>query len=376
MNVGFIYQDYEEKLSGVNRYSKSILEEFNDPSINKFCLGSNFLGLNDINELRCLYQNNWENDMAKKEQYLLAKEADIDILISFFKPILLENCSDIKTVLTIHDLAPLVNTKWHGNSRRVFELADLYLRRSAHIVDKIITVSEATKKTIIDFYDVPEEKIEIVAPAIFPEITKFRITEEHIKKVKQKFSIRNDYILSICTLEPRKNLISLIRAYEIYREKNKESNIQLVLTGQLGWYYDNILEQINNSKEKKDIVLTDYVSDFELGALYKGASIFAYVSYYEGFGAPILEALYYGKAVLTSNTTSMPEVGGNAACYCNPYDLESIYTSLEQLLENKEYRKGLESMAIQQAGKFSYKRSADKLKRICSELIKGGCINE
>ena len=175
-------------------------------------------------------------------------------------------------------------------------------------------------------------------------------------------------MLSICTLQPRKNLISLINAYEVYRDKNKESGIKLVLTGQLGWKFDNIIRRINQSKYKEDIILTGYVEENEMAALYKGALVFAYISYFEGFGMPVLEALHYGKAVLTSNTTSMPEVGGEAAFYCDPYDLESIYTSLECLLENKECRENLQEKAVSQAEKFSYRISAEKLENVFNQV--------
>lgn len=368
INIGFVYPGFEAKMSGVNRYTEGILEELNDTEFKRWCLGHNYFNIKNMKEMHCLYENSQEFDKVKKEQYLLCKMAGIDIIHSFYKPILLENCPDIKKVLTIHDLAALVNMEWFGNRHSLYEFFDISIRKSAHIVDKIVAVSEATKKTIVSIYDIPEEKIEVVSPAIASEMIYSNITEADVMRVKQKFFIEDEYILSICTFEPRKNLISLVEAYEIYREKHKYSNVKLVLTGQKGWNFDNILQKIGVSRFKEDIILTDYVSDFELGVLYRGALIFAYVSYYEGFGMPILEALHYGKAVLTSNTTSMPEVGGDAACYCDPYDLESVYVSLEHLLEDEKYRKELQRKAILQVEKYSYKKSASKLVNVFHKL--------
>lgn len=368
MNIGFIYPYYEKEFSGINKYSKGILDEFNAPDMKKFCLGYDYLKINGMEEIHCLYKNENDNEIAKKEQYLLAKMHQINVLISFFKPILIDKKLKVHTVITIHDLAPLVNREWHKSNNALYYTIDVQLRESAHMSDKVIAVSEATKRSVIDIYGIPDEKIEIIYPAIISELNGLRISESDILPIKQKFSIRDGYVLSICTFEPRKNLISLVRAFDIYREKHSDSDIQLVLVGKLGWDYDNILEAINSSRYKEDIIMTGYVDDCDLGILYKGAIAFAYISYFEGFGAPILEALHYGKAVLASNTSSMPEVGGEAVSYCNPYDLESVYSSLENLLENKEYRQGLEKKAMVQAAKFSYKKSAQKLESMARDL--------
>ncbi len=367
MNVGFYYGSFEKNLSGVNRYTKGILENMDNKEVDKYCFGQNYLQVGGITEIHSIYDiKQIQNKHAKEEQYFLCTLADIDVVYSFYYPIRLDDYTGVKSVLTIHDLTPLINLEWHRNNKRLYDLFEI--RKSAHMVDKIVAVSESTKKSIIDFYGVSENKIEVVTPAIAADLVNVSQTETDAESIRYKFAIKDDFILSICTFEPRKNMTSLIKAYEMYRDKNKMSNIQLVLTGQLGWDYDNILDMIYGSKYKKDIIITDYVSDCELGILYKEAILFAYISYCEGFGMPILEALNYGKAVLTSNTTSMPEVGGDAVCYCDPYELESVYNSLECLLENDKYRKILQDKAKRQAEKFSYKRSAKKVEEILLEL--------
>lgn len=369
MNIGFISLGYGLN-TGINRYTEGILQQLNNEKFDKYCFGSNYLNIDNMEEIHCLFNpyDPYKNvDEGWKECYFLSKLAAIDIVHSFYSPIMLKY-PDLKTVLTIHDLSPLANLEWFDNNQNVFELFNVSVRKSVHLVDKIVADSKHTKGSIVDIYNVPEEKIEVVTPAIAFEMIQPDITNEYMQKIKQKFSIADNYILSICTLEPRKNLISLIKAYDIYRENNKESNIQLVLAGRLGWNYDNILQRIESSRFSDDIILTGYITDYEMNALYKGATIFVYISYYEGFGMPVLEALHYGKAVLTSDTTAMPEVGGDSACYCNPYDLESIYHSLEHLLENEGYRKELQGKAVLQAKKFSYQKSAEKLGKVYCEL--------
>lgn len=370
MNIGFFLPSYEGKLSGIGRYAKGILEETDNKRICKYCFGQNFLNTANMIEMHSLYERNSMSDQAVREKYLLCKLANIDVVYSFFAPILFENNSRIKSILTIHDLAPLVNMEWHGYNQSMYDLFDIQIRKSAHIANKIVAVSEYTRKTIVDYYGISEDKIEIATPAIASDLVDSKVTNKDIQEVRKKFAIEREYILSICTFEPRKNLVSLIESYGIYREKNKGSDIQLVLVGKLGWNFNNILDKVNQSKYKADIILTDYVSDYELGVLYMAALVFAYVSFFEGFGMPVLEALHYGKAVLTSDTTSMPEVGGDAVCYCNPYELESVYSSLEHLLEDAEYRKMLQKKAKAQAEKFSYKKSAKKVEEILLELVR------
>lgn len=372
MNVAFYCANYEKNISGINRYSKGILECIRNQKIEKYCFERNYLNVENMIELHSVHKMNQVYDKyAEKERYLLCKLAGIDVVYSFYYPIWLDDDMNIKSVLTIHDLAPLINTEWHMNEKRIHDLFDIGIRKSAKRANKIVAVSESTKKTIVDIYGVPEDKIEIVTPALASDLIIAERTDEEIQNIRRKFVIRDEYILSICTFEPRKNMASLVKAYEMYRDKNKAATIQLVLTGQLGWGYTDLLDMIYCSKYKEDIIMTGYVSDYELGSLYKEAMVFAYVSYFEGFGMPVLEALNYEKAVLTSDTSSMPEVGGDAVCYCNPYELESVYSSLEHLLEDAEYRKKLQEKAKMQAEKFSYEKSARKVEELLFKLDRG-----
>ncbi len=371
MNVAFNCASFEKNLSGINRYSKGILESISNHEIGKYCFEHNYLNVDNMVELHSVHKMNQPYDnYEEKERYLLCKLAGIDVVYSFFSPIQLDD-TNIKSVLTIYDLTPLINIKWHRNDKQIYDLFDIGIRKSAHKVNQIVTISEASKKSIVDIYGISEDKIEIVTPAIASDLIVTERTDDEIQNIKRKFAIRDAYILSICTFEPRKNMASLIKAYEMYRDKNKTATTQLVLTGKLGWGYENLLDMIYGSKYKEDIIMTGYVSDYELGSLYKGAMVFAYVSYFEGFGMPVLEALNYEKAVLTSDTTSMPEVGGDAVCYCNPYELESVYSSLEHLLEDAQYRENLQIKAKIQAGKFSYEKSARKVEELLFKLDRG-----
>ena len=137
----------------------------------------------------------------------------------------------------------------------------------------------------------------------------------------------------------------------------------------MGWDigFEDFLSDLGGIRN--DIILTGYVSNEVLSCLYRDAIAFAYISFYEGFGLPILEAMSFGKAVICSDQSSMPEVGGDAVEYCNPYDIESIMNAMESIIDNDNYRKCLEGRAVVQANKFSYKRTAEEILRIYDQFL-------
>ena len=136
------------------------------------------------------------------------------------------------------------------------------------------------------------------------------------------------------------------------------TKLQLVICGAYGWKNSDVYQLASNSKYRDDIIFTNFVSDMDLDRLYEEALLVSYVSYYEGFGLPVLEALDKGKAVITSNISSMPEVGGDAVCYINPYDIGEIADAIQKLAEDDLYRRHLEALALVQAANFSYKKAA------------------
>lgn len=368
--IGFIYYLYEKNLCGISKYSKGILSalaRLGGSHMELCSLNRDYYQIPGVEEVQSLYSYAANPDMAMKEWYMLADLWDCRCVHSFYYPILFHS-KNFRTILTIYDLSPLANNQWFGGNQEFYNMYDIDLRQSALKADHIIAISESSKHEVMDFYGISEDKISIAFPAVSFALCQQAITDEDIVDVRNKFQIKGAYLLSICTLEPRKNLPSLLKAFNLYKEKHGDSDIKLVLTGRLGWNYNKILSELEQSQFAKDIILTDYVTERELAFLIKGALAFAYISYYEGFGMPILEALHFGKAVLSSDTTSMPEVGGDAVCYCNPYDLDSIYYSLEKLLEDAAYRKSLENKAKRQAKTFSYEKSAKAIVDVYKKL--------
>ena len=183
----------------------------------------------------------------------------------------------------------------------------------------------------------------------------------------QRYKISTPYLLSVCTLEPRKNLPRLLQAYEQVRARNKE-RLQLVLTGRLGWQYEELVRQLGNSPYSQDIVLTGFVPDRDLADLYRGARAFAFPSLYEGFGLPVLEAMSCGIPVMASNISSIPEVGGDCICYCDPYSIESMVRALETVLLDEEKRRYMAAAEIERARQFSWALAAAVVRKTFLQL--------
>jgi len=184
---------------------------------------------------------------------------------------------------------------------------------------------------------------------------------ETIQNIKNKYGIPTDqnYLLSLCTLEPRKNLKLLIAAFKIILPKKNISDLCLVLTGSVGWESDELLDEIKsiNNEFPFKIILTGFIPDEDLAPLYSGAFAFIYPSLYEGFGLPVLEAMKCGTAVISSNTSSLPEVVGEAGILINPQKIEELIVGINTLVKNPKLYRELKEKSIVRANNFSWEES-------------------
>jgi glycosyltransferase involved in cell wall biosynthesis len=238
----------------------------------------------------------------------LNKEADVYLAPTFLD---FDMSLKIPQVVIIYDLAMFYYPEHLGEklSQKFQKLTKITSEKA----NKIIAISESTKVDLIKILNINEEKIEV----IYPGLNKFpKISCVLPSKIQQK-----SYILTVGTLEPRKNIKSLFKAYEMLEQKMQEQ-YPLVIVGAKGWNIDRDLQII---KQNKNIVFLDYVTDDALAKLYKEAKVFIYPSLYEGFGFPILEAMQFGTPVIASNISSIPEVGGEAVIYIDPKKPKTIY---------------------------------------------------
>lgn len=277
----------------------------------------------------------------------------------FFNFIIPKNIKG-KVINTIHDTVFLSAPETMGHRKKIEDY-----RYGAEKSDLIITISESAKKDIIKNLNVPEKKIRIVTPGIDLKSYSKQITFEERKKIREKYKLPSDYILYLGTLEPRKNIERIIRSFLEYK-KMSNTNIKLVLAGGKGWKYEKIMNLVNQNS--KNIIITGYIDEKDKIAFYKMAKIFVFPSLYEGFGIPVLEAMACGVPVITSNVSSLPEVGGDAALLVNPLDEKEIMLGYQKILTDDILREKMIQKGFEQAKKFQWKESAKQLEKIYEEL--------
>ena len=234
-----------------------------------------------------------------------------------------------KTFPVIHDLSDIQCPQYH-----IKEKAQWYaenIPKSVQKAERVQTVSQYSKQQIIQTFKVPEHKIDIIPPGVDDQF--YPRTEQQTSPVLQKYGLAyKKYLLSVSTLEPRKNLKGLFTAWVQLPEAIKKQ-YPLVLVGKNGWLNETFNQTVQPYVNKGQIILTGHVPTEELPHLYSGAKLFAYLSFYEGYGMPIAEAICCGTQVLASNTTAMPEAGKTYATYVSPEDISAITQRLQVLLQ-------------------------------------------
>jgi len=252
---------------------------------------------------------------------------------------------NIPQVVIIHDLTNFTHPEHAG--QEISERYQQKTRQAAQKAAQIITVSESTKQDVIKILKVDPSKIKVV----YPGNTKFPSGG----KIPQ-YLTPNCYLLFVGTIEPRKNLIGLLRAYSLLPTALRKK-YPLVIVGGKGWNNNRELQEIGQTPGVKWL---GYVSDADLGALYKNAKVFAFPSLYEGFGIPVIEAQQFGVPVITSNISSLPEACGEGGVLIGPEDPEDIATALEKILTNEKLYQNLSRKALDNSQKFSWTKSAEK----------------
>lgn len=259
-------------------------------------------------------------------------------------------------VTTIHDLA--FEHIPETFKRRSFMQLRLTVRRTARRAAHIITPSEFSRQDVIKTYGIEPERISVTPEAAAPHFAPVD-SKELIESTKQRYGIAGDYILAVGSIQPRKNLPRLIRAYAALRRRRPEGNLpQLVFVGKRAWLYTETLRALEESGVRDKTMLTGYVPEADLPALYSGALCFVYPSYFEGFGLPPLEAMACGAPIVTGNLTSLPEVVGGAGLTVNPFDEEEIASALEKLIDDENLRAHLRRIGIERAARFSWQETA------------------
>ncbi|MFA4817317.1 MAG: glycosyltransferase family 1 protein [Parcubacteria group bacterium] len=262
----------------------------------------------------------------------------------------------MKTFVTIHDLA----FKFFPESFTKKDLAKLNFLtdRAVRHTDRLIAISQATKNDILKIYpEVSAENIRVISHGFDPEVyaQPRDLTKE--KEIKEKLGIRDDYLLYIGAIQPRKNLEVLIEAFNLVKKK-RQGNLSLVLVGEKAWLSENTLKKAKESPFSMDIIMPGRLKFCDLGHLCRGAGMFVFPSLYEGFGIPPLEAMAAKVPVILANNSSLPEVGGDAALYFDAKNSQDLADKIASVLEDENLRAAMIAKGLEQAKKFSWEKCA------------------
>jgi glycosyltransferase involved in cell wall biosynthesis len=193
------------------------------------------------------------------------------------------------------------------------------------------------------------------------------LVQNEAEEVRRRFGVSRDFLLAVGSLQPRKNLVRLIRAYARLRSEREDFRSQLVIVGRKLWLAGEIFDEVKRQRWADDVILTGYVADEDLPALYRAARAFVYPSLFEGFGLPPLEAMACGTPVVTSDVSSMPEITGDAALLIDPKDEVALANALIEVVNNDRLRAALREKGIAQAKKFTWRDAAEKTLRLYQE---------
>jgi len=297
----------------------------------------------------------------KIDERVMPEKIDI-----FFTPFfhILPISSSCKKVTTIHDLSFEYYPEFFKLKNKIFH--KLAPRKEANTPEYIITDSESSRNDLISLYKVPKDKTTVIYPACGKEFKPIT-SKKKLAKVRDKYDLPEKFILQLGNIEPRKNHLATIHAFEkLKKEYNKD--VRLVIAGKKAWRFRQVEKALFQPDSKDDIILTGYIDEKDKPALLSLAEVFVYPSFYEGFGIPVLEALACGTPVVASNNSSLSEVIGNAGFMVDAYKISELTLAIKELLEDKDLRKTLIERGFKQASKFSWKEGARQLLKVFEEI--------
>ena len=356
-----------KKITGINRYLQNLLK--NIPEIDKkneyylFSFGESELSEYKIKGFNVIYVG--KNKIISSKYYSAIwlnfalpsalKKYKIDLFFqpNHFLPFFFDN-KKIKSVITVHDLIPKIDPKYRDLIYKTY--LNIFLPLSIKKSQKIITVSESSKKDILKFYNVPAEKIYVIHEAADDKFKQRILSTEQKKKLISQYNLPEKFILHVGAIENRKNILGILKIGDLI--KNIDKNIKIVLVGKPGYGASEIFKEIEKCK---NVYYIGHIDDEDLPYIYNLAKLFLFPSFYEGFGLPPLEAMQSGLPTLASNTSSILEVVGEGGIIHDPRDYEGFAKDIINLLKNKNFYQEMQKKAISRAKDFSWKISTKKL---------------
>lgn len=253
----------------------------------------------------------------------------------------------------------------HFYSKTTAKKWDYLYRRTLRRADFITVLSESTRLDLVEIMKIPPEKVHVVHPPTDPVFT--NATSPDDKRLLARLKLPDQFALFVGTLEPRKNIPRLVRAFEMFCE-NVGNKLSLVIVGRRGWLYEDILASLHRSSVRERILLLDYVADEALAALYRMATMLVFPSLYEGHGYPVVEAMTSGTPVITSNNSSLKEIGEGAALLVDAEDVMQIYGAMKRLFEDRDLRRELSECGLERSKRYSLQNAVDAILHVYDKL--------
>ncbi|MDI6827157.1 MAG: glycosyltransferase family 1 protein [Armatimonadota bacterium] len=294
---------------------------------------------------------------------LLIKKLGLDIIHS--PAYVLPTACPCKSVVTVLDLSFIRFAQYFPLFQWCY--LNYFTRRSVRKADAVITISEHSKQEIIKLLHVPENKVFVTHLGVNPSFRPVSAAEK--ARVCEQYGIIENTVLFVGTLEPRKNILSLIAAFDIVH-KAFNQRCSLILVGGKGWFYQELFEFTRQLGIGDSVRFLGYVPMEDLPALYGASAVFVYPSFYEGFGLPPLEAMACGTPVITSNTSSLPEVVGDAGIMVDPHDVEALANAILQVLGDSDLRQEMSARGIERAKLFSWQETARRTLNVYEDIFK------
>ena len=273
----------------------------------------------------------------------------------------------VPIVVTAHDLSFELFPHTFSLKQRIWHyLVDFrgLIKRS----EAVVAVSESTKDDIVDAYGIQGAKIKVIPSGYDKNCRLIDRNSELLIDVQKRYKLPFKFILSFATLEPRKNPLPVIEAYEEFIKQNPDSPHDLVLAGSPGWEKRALYTRIRTSVLRKRIHAIGFVEDVDKPVVYNLASVFVYPSFYEGFGFPPLEAMACGVPVITSHSSSLPEIVGDAGILIDPYRPQEIFDAFEAILKDKELYETLRARGLERCVRYSWARTSSEVLELFSGL--------
>jgi glycosyltransferase involved in cell wall biosynthesis len=276
---------------------------------------------------------------------------------------LLPRFSQVKSVFALQDLIFRFYPETHNPPNRWF--LTLMMPRFLKAADVVIAISQCTSRDAVRLYGLDEAKTRVIYAGVSPGF--HARAPEAISLVRQKYSLPENFILFVGTIEPRKNLTTLLEAYRAL--KNEGTGCKLVIVGRKGWLYEGFFRKLRELGLEDEVIFPGFVPDEDLSAFYTAADLFVYPSLYEGFGLPVVEAMACGAPVITSNTSSLPEVAGEAALLVEPTSVEELVAAVRRLLNDKGLQVEMAARGLKRAARFTWEDTARRTAEVYREII-------